>query len=85
MADITPYLGPLRIILFFYGGRSRPGDVADHAERAFAAVAIRGFQLCVAVVDIVHGPHHDISRGAATFWIANFHQGRVAAFGAVPP
>ena len=83
--DITPHMGPTRILLLFYGGRRREGDVADYAERCISSAKCTGIQMCVAVVDIVHGPHHDISRGAASFWIANFLQLRVAAFGAAPP
>ena len=59
--------------------------MADHAERLIPTAARAGIQLCVAVVDIVHGPHHDISRGAATFWFPHFLGGRVGAFGAAPP
>ena len=81
----TPHLGPTRVILLFYGGRGRPGDVADHAERQIPTAVRSGIQLCVAVVDIVHGSHHDISRGAATFWFTQFIGGRVGDFGAAPP
>ena len=85
ISDFTPHLGPARVIFLFYGGRRRPGDVADHAERQIPTAARAGIQLCVAVVDIVHGSHHDISRGAATFWLPQFIGGRVGAFGAAPP
>ena len=59
--------------------------MAEHAEKQVATAARAGIQLCVAVVDIVHGSHHDISRGAATFWFPQFLGGRVGAFGAAPP
>ena len=85
ISDFTPHLGPTRVILLFYGGRRRPGDVAEHAETQVATAAKAGIQLCVAVVDIVHGSHHDISRGAATSWFPQFLGGRVGAFEAAPP
>ena len=56
--------------------------MADHAERQIPTAAKAGIQLCVAVVDIVHDSHHDISRGAASFWFPQFIGGRVGAFGA---
>ena len=59
--------------------------MADHVERQILAARQAGIQLCVAVVDIVHGSHHDISRGAASFWFPQFIGGRVGAFGAAPP
>ena len=37
------------------------------------------------MVDIVHGPSHDISRGAANFFWDQVKGGRVAATGAAPP
>ena len=33
ISEFTLHLGPTRVILLFYGGRRRPGDKADHAER----------------------------------------------------
>ena len=54
-------------------------------ERQIPTARRAGIQLCVAVVDIVHGSHHDISRGGATFWYPRFLGGRVGAFGAAPP
>ena len=36
------------------------------------------------MVDIVHGPSHDISRGAANFFWDQVKGGRVAAAGADP-
>ena len=69
IADITPYLGPVRVVLLLYGGRRRPGHVAHFCEKCAASVALGGFQLAVCVVDIVHGAQHDISRGATEFWI----------------
>ena len=85
IADLTPFLGPVRAILLLYGSRRRPGDVAHFCERRVASVAFQGFQLAVCVVDIVHGAQHDISRGATGFWIPLIRQGRVVAIGAAPP
>ena len=65
--DITPFLGPIRAIVLFYGGRRRQGDVALFCELSVAGKAVEGFRLVVCVVDIVHGPTHDISRGGAFF------------------
>ena len=83
--DITPYLGPVRALLLLYGGRRRKGDVAHFAELGAARVAAHHLQLVVCVVDLVHGPNHDISRGATKFWEAQIKGGRVAAIGAAPP
>ena len=83
--DITPYLGPIRAVVFFYGGRRRQGDVAHFCELSIARRAIEGFRLIVCVVDIVHGPSHGISRGAANFFWDQVKGGRVAATGAAPP
>ena len=85
LADFTPFLGNLRIILLLYGGRRRPGDVAFFAEQVSAQCPTEGFRICVCVVDIVHGCEHDISRGALDFWLAHLHQNRIAAIGAAPP
>ena len=66
MKDITSFLGPIRAIVFFYGGRRRKGDVAYFYEMRVAKCAIQGFRIAVCVVSIVHGPKkHDTSRGAA--------------------
>ena len=59
--------------------------MANHAERQIPTARRAGTQPCVAIVDIVHGAHHDISRGAATFWYPQFLGGRVRAFGTAPP
>ena len=67
IADITPYPGPVRILLCLYGSRHRLGYVAHFCEQRAASVALRGFQLAVCVVDIIHGAAHDISRGATEF------------------
>ena len=85
ISDFTTHLCPTRVILLFYGGRRRPHVVADYAERQIPTAAKAGIQLCVAVVDIVHGSHHNISRGAATFWFPQLIGGRVGAFGVAPP
>ena len=60
IADIAPYLGPVRAILLFYGCRRRPGDVAHFCEQRVASVALQNIKLAVCVVDIVHGAPHDI-------------------------
>ncbi len=65
--DITPFLGPIRAIVLFYCGRRRQGDVAHFCELSIARRAVEGFRLVVCVVDIVHGPKHDIYRGGAFF------------------
>ena len=83
--DITPFLGPIRAIVLFYGGRRRQGDVAHFCELSVAGRAVEGFRLVVCVVDIVHGPKHDISRGGANFVWDQVKGGRVAAIGAAPP
>ena len=85
--DITPFLGPIRVILLLYGGRRRHGDVACYAEMAHRSFTGRGMQsrVCVCVIDLVHGSHHDISRGATDFWEPQIKGGRVAAIGAAPP
>ena len=69
----------------FLWGRRRQGDVAHFCELHIARRAIEGFRLIVCVVDIVHGPSHDISRGAANFFWDQVKGGRVAATGAAPP
>ena len=71
--------------MIFYGGRRRQGDVAHFCELSIARRAIEGFRLIVCVVDLVHGPTHDISRGAAHFFVDQVKGGRVAATGAPPP
>ena len=85
IADITPLLGPLRILLLLYGGRRRPGDVAHFADFFAGSADLQGVHIAVCVVDVVHGAHHDISRGALAFWEGQFRSGRVAAVGAAPP
>ena len=65
ISDITPFLGPIRAIVLFYGGKRKQGDVAHFCELRVARRAVEGFRLAVCVVDIVHGAKHDISRGAA--------------------
>ena len=85
VADITPFLGPIRAILLLYGGRRRSGDVAHFAELAMPVMNTKAVQLVVCVVDIVHGPEHDISRGGTHFWEPQLKAGRVAAIGAAPP
>ena len=42
ISDFTPHLGPTRVILLFYGGRRRPGDVADQADRQIPTAARAG-------------------------------------------
>ena len=42
--DITPFLGPIRAIVFFYRGRRRQGDVAHFCELSIARRAIEGFR-----------------------------------------
>ena len=69
IGDITPFLGPIRAIVVLYGGRRRQGDVAHFCELSIARKAIEGFRLIVCVVDIVHGPNHDISSGAANLFL----------------
>ena len=64
---ITPFLVPVRAIVLFYGGRRRIGDVAHFCEMRVPKCAVEGFRIAVCVVDIVHGPKYDISRGAASF------------------
>ena len=59
--DITPFLGLVRAIVFFHGGRRRIGDVAHFCEMRVAKCAVEGFRIAACVVDIVHGPKHDIS------------------------
>ena len=85
LKDITPYLGPIRVLLLLYGGRRRHGDVAHFAELGAAQMTAHSCQLVVCVVDLVHGSHHDISRGATEFWEPQIRGGRVAAIGAAPP
>ena len=84
LGDITSFLGPIRALVLFYGGRRRQGDVAYFCELSIARRAVGGFRLIVCVVDIVHGPNHDISRGAANFFWGQVKAGRVAATGAAP-
>ena len=84
LGDITPFLGPNRALVFFYGGRRRQGDVAHFCELSIARRTVEGFRLIVCVVDIVHGPNHDISRGAANFFWDQMKGERVAATGAAP-
>ena len=83
--DITHFLGPIRAVVLFYGGRMRQGDVAHCCELSIARRAIEGFRLIVCVVDIVHGLNHDISRGVAFFVWDQVKGGRVAASGVPPP
>ena len=85
LGDITPFLGPIRAVVLFYGGGRRAGDVAHFCDLSIARRAIEGFRLIVCVVDLVHGPNHDISRGAANFFWDQVKGGRVAATGAAPP
>ena len=85
LADFTPFLGDLWIILLLYGGRKRPGDAAYFAEHIVSKCLPEGFRICVCVVDIVHGPQHCISSGALEFLLNNLHQNRIAAIGAAPP
>ena len=68
-----------------YGGRRRRGDVAHFAELAIPTLGTKSIQLVVCVVDIVHGPKHDISRGGTKFWEPQLRAGRVAAIGTAPP
>ena len=84
LGDIAPFLGPIRAVVVFYGGRRRQGDAAHFCEVSIARRAIEGFRLIVRVVDIVHGPNHDISIGAALFFWDQVKGGRVAATGAAP-
>ena len=56
ISDITSFLGPVRAIVLFYGGRRRIGDVAHFCEMRVAKCAVEGFRITVCVVDIVHGP-----------------------------
>ena len=58
--DITLLLEPVRAIVLFYGGRRRKGDVAHFYEKRVARCILEGFRIAVCVVDIVHGPKHDI-------------------------
>ena len=56
--------------------------MAHFCELSKARRAIEGFRLIVCVVDLVHGPNHDISRGAAILFWDQVKGGRVAATGA---
>ena len=71
--------------MLFYGGRRRTGDVAHFCEIMVARCAVEGFRSAACVVDIVHGPKHDISKGAANFFWVQTTSGRVAATCADPP
>ena len=84
LGDITPFLGPIRAVVVFYGRRRRQGDVAHFCELSIARRAIEGFRLIACVVDIVHGLNHDISRGAANFFWDQVKVGRVAATWGAP-
>ena len=65
-----------------YGGRRRQGDVVHLGELRVARRAVEVFTLAVCVVDIVHGPDHDIPRGP--FFLFQVKSGRVAATGVAP-
>ena len=72
--------------MFFYGGRRRQGDVAHFCELRVARRAVEVFRLAVCVADthVVHGPNHDISRGAAKFVWIQVKSGRLTATGSAP-
>ena len=84
LGDITPFLGPIRAVVLFYADRRRQGDVAHFCKLSIARRAIEGFRLIVCVVDLVHGPNHDISCGAANFFWDQVKGGRVPATCAPP-
>ena len=65
ISDITAFLRLVRVIVLFYEGRRRQGDVAHFCELRVTTRAVEGFRLAVCVVDIVHGLNRDISRVAA--------------------
>ena len=83
--EITPFLCPVRAIVLFYRGRRRTGDVAHFCEMRVARCVVEEFRIAVCVVDMVHGPSHDISRGAANLFRVQTQSGRVAATGAASP
>ena len=75
----------MRAIVLFYGARRRQGDVGHFCDLRVGRCAVEGFRLAVCVVDIVHGPKHDISRGAGNFFWIQINYGRVAATRAALP
>ena len=79
-----PSLTPHRVVLICFGGRRRRGDIVDHALAFIDSVDWK-FKPHVAILDLVHGQHHDAARGALVFWLRRIRGGQVVVTFKSPP
>ena len=62
----------------------RLGDIVDHLEQHISIQNLY-FRPMVAILDLLHGSHHDAARGALTIWLHRTRPGQVIGTFLFPP